>query len=100
MQCTCACAACALPSSCVHAYLGYLATPPFRTPCPLLKTRPTLCCPCRYDEDQAALRALRMALRDVLLRMLGSRKWEAYAEPVSPDEDPHYWNTVGWGDSW
>ena len=36
-----------------------------------------------------------MALRDVLLRMLSSRKWEAYAEPVSPDEDPQYWETVG-----
>ncbi len=35
-----------------------------------------------------------MALRDILLRMLSSRKWEAFAEPVSPDEDPHYWDTV------
>ncbi|GAB4822033.1 hypothetical protein N2152v2_009079 [Parachlorella kessleri] len=48
----------------------------------------------RYEEDQAAMRALRMALRDILLRMLSSRKWDAFAEPVSPDEDPHYWDTV------
>lgn len=39
-----------------------------------------------------------MVLRDVLLRMLSSRKWEAFAEPVSPDEDPHYWDAVRcWG---
>lgn len=53
-----------------------------------------LLCLLRYEEDQAALRSLRMALREILLRLLSSRKWEAFAEPVSPDEDPHYWETV------
>ena len=49
---------------------------------------------CRYESDQGALRALRMVLRDVTTRLLCSRKWEAFAEPVLPEEDPEYWERV------
>ncbi|KAK9811900.1 hypothetical protein WJX72_012131 [[Myrmecia] bisecta] len=48
----------------------------------------------QHDEDQAVLRTLRMALRDVATRMLCDRRWRSFAEPVSPDEDPEYWEKV------
>jgi hypothetical protein len=35
----------------------------------------------RYEADQAALRALRMGLRDVTLRLLGDRRWRDFAMP-------------------
>lgn len=34
----------------------------------------------------AAVRALRMALREVTTRLLVDRRWRAFAEPVSPAE--------------
>uniref|UniRef100_A0A7S3R8I7 Bromo domain-containing protein n=1 Tax=Dunaliella tertiolecta TaxID=3047 RepID=A0A7S3R8I7_DUNTE len=48
----------------------------------------------RYEADQAALRGLRMGLRDVTLRLLGDRRWRDFAAPVDPEEDPEYWQTV------
>jgi SpoVK/Ycf46/Vps4 family AAA+-type ATPase len=48
----------------------------------------------KYEEDQATLRTLRMSLRYVLDRLLQTRRWEAYYEPVDPSEDPAYWEVV------
>lgn len=36
--------------------------------------------------DVAAVRALRMALRQVTTRLLVDRRWRAFADPVSPEE--------------
>ncbi|KAL6780017.1 hypothetical protein ACKKBG_A14680 [Auxenochlorella protothecoides x Auxenochlorella symbiontica] len=44
----------------------------------------------RYESDQATLRGLRMVLRDVTTRALSSRRWQAFAEPVTAEEDPDY----------
>lgn len=44
--------------------------------------------------DVAALRALRMGLRDVTTRLLCDRRWRAFAEPVTPEEDPEYLQLV------
>ncbi|RMZ56943.1 hypothetical protein APUTEX25_005005, partial [Auxenochlorella protothecoides] len=44
----------------------------------------------RYETDQATLRGLRMVLRDVTTRALSSRRWQAFAEPVTAEEDPDY----------
>ncbi|KFM27573.1 ATPase family AAA domain-containing protein 2 [Auxenochlorella protothecoides] len=43
-----------------------------------------------YETDQATLRGLRMVLRDVTTRALSSRRWQAFAEPVTAEEDPDY----------
>lgn len=48
----------------------------------------------RYEEDQATLRALRMALRWVMDRLFQARRWESFFEPVDPKEDPNYWELV------
>jgi SpoVK/Ycf46/Vps4 family AAA+-type ATPase len=48
----------------------------------------------RFEADQAVMRALRMALRAVASRLLAARRWEAHAEPVSPDDDPGYYARV------
>lgn len=55
---------------------------------------------CAYEEDQATLRALRVALRAVTLALLGDRRWKMFAAPVSPDEDPEYWQLVGRVGAW
>lgn len=47
--------------------------------------------------DVAALRALRMGLRDVTTRLLCDRRWRAFAEPVTPEEDPEYLELVRFG---
>lgn len=47
-----------------------------------------------YEEDQATLRILRMSLRWVLDRLLQTRRWESFYEPVDPSEDPQYWKIV------
>jgi hypothetical protein len=52
---------------------------------------------CRYEEDQAVLRTLRMALRDLTLQLLGSRRWELFWEPEPADSD--WWDKVGGGGS-
>lgn len=50
--------------------------------------------PCRYEEDVAVLRALRMVLRDLTYKLLGNKKWEWFWEP---EEDPEWWDKVrGW----
>lgn len=51
---------------------------------------PPLVPPKRYETDQATLRGLRMVLRDVTTRALSSRRWQAFAEPVTAEEDPDY----------
>ncbi|GLI60628.1 hypothetical protein VaNZ11_002825 [Volvox africanus] len=47
-----------------------------------------------YEDDQGALRALRMALRGVTLTLLNERRWKQFSAPVDPDEDPEYWRLV------
>ena len=39
-------------------------------------------------QDQASVRQLRMALRGVVVKLLGDRRWAACAMPVDPEEDP------------
>lgn len=51
--------------------------------------------PQAYEEDQSALRALRIALRGVTLTLLNDRRWKLFAAPVGMDEDPEYWQLVG-----
>jgi hypothetical protein len=48
-----------------------------------------------YEEDQAVLRVLRMALRTVSLALLDDRRWKWFAAPPAPDMDPEYWLKVG-----
>jgi hypothetical protein len=38
----------------------------------------------RYEDDAAALRALRMCLREVTLRLLADRRWKSFREPGGP----------------
>ena len=47
-----------------------------------------------YDADVALVRELRMGLREVTTRLLTERRWRAFAEPVTPDDDPEYWHRV------
>ena len=42
-----------------------------------------------------AMRGLRMGLREVTTRLLVDRRWRAFAEPVTPEEDPEYLDLVG-----
>lgn len=51
----------------------------------------------RYDADVAAVRDLRMGLRDVTTKLLCDRRWRSLALPVMPQEDPEYWERVGLG---
>ena len=48
----------------------------------------------RYDADVAAVRDLRMGLRDVATKLLCDRRWRSLALPVTPQEDPEYWERV------
>ena len=47
-----------------------------------------------YEADVAILRELRMALRDVTTKLLVERRWRAFAEPVTPEDDPEFWHRV------
>jgi hypothetical protein len=47
-----------------------------------------------YEADVAVLRDLRMGLRDVTTKLLMERRWRAFAEPVTPEDDPEYWHRV------
>ena len=47
-----------------------------------------------YEAAVAAVRELRMALRDVATRLLCDRRWRSLALPVAPQEDPEYWERV------
>ena len=47
-----------------------------------------------YEADVAVLRELRMALRDVTTKLLIERRWRAFAEPVTPEDDPEFWHRV------
>jgi hypothetical protein len=44
--------------------------------------------------DIAAVRTLRIALREVTTQLLVDRRWRAFSEPVSSLEDPEYANLV------
>ena len=44
--------------------------------------------------DQAAVRALRMALRSITMKLLGDRRWSACAMPVDPDDNPDFYERV------
>ncbi|KAK9862444.1 hypothetical protein WJX84_000192, partial [Apatococcus fuscideae] len=44
--------------------------------------------------EETAVRQLRMILRDIASAMLCTRRWQAFAEPVHPDDDPEYWQRV------
>ena len=66
------------------------------SPPPATPAQPPLLCllrpPRRYEEDQAALRALRMALRALTTRLLSAHKWKDFWEP--PEEGHDYWQRV------
>ncbi|CAL5230062.1 g13513 [Coccomyxa viridis] len=47
-----------------------------------------------YEADVATVRELRMCLRDVATRLLTDRRWRTLALPVTPQEDPEYWQRV------
>ena len=47
----------------------------------------------RHEQDAAALRAQRMALRDIVTGLLGRRRWTYFAEPKA-EEDDEYWHKV------
>lgn len=40
------------------------------------------------------MRELRMILRDVTFRLLTNRRWDAFAEPPTPEDDPENWDSV------
>ena len=46
-------------------------------------------------QDQATVRALRMALRSITMKLLGNRRWSACALPVDPDDNPDFYERVG-----
>lgn len=48
----------------------------------------------KYDADVAAIRQLRMALREVATKLLNDRRWRSLAMPVSPEDCPEYWERV------
>lgn len=43
---------------------------------------------------QAALRALRMILRDITTAALVNPRWRTFSQPVSPEEDLSYYECV------
>ena len=45
--------------------------------------------------EESAVRQLRMILRDIASAMLCTRRWQAFAEPVHPEDDAEYWQKVG-----
>lgn len=47
-----------------------------------------------YEADVRLVRELRMGLREITTRLLTDRRWRAFAEPVTPDDDPEYWHRV------
>ncbi|CAL8469143.1 g8684 [Coccomyxa elongata] len=47
-----------------------------------------------YEADVAAVRQLRMTLRDVATKLLCDRRWRSLAAPVSPEDDPTYWERM------
>ena len=49
---------------------------------------------CELMQESCHLQALRMGLRDVTTRLLCDRRWRAFAEPVTAEEDPEYLELV------
>ena len=47
-----------------------------------------------WEEDEAALRALRMGLREIATKLLCTRQWKAFWLPVDPEDDPDYYSQV------
>lgn len=47
-----------------------------------------------YEADACVMRELRMILRDVTFRLLTNRRWDAFAEPPTPEDDPENWDQV------
>ena len=47
-----------------------------------------------YEADVATVRELRMCLRDVSTKLLSDRRWRSLALPVTPQDDPEYWERV------
>ncbi len=48
----------------------------------------------RWEDDDAALRSLRMTLREITTKLLCTRQWKEFWEPVDPEEDPEYYTQV------
>ena len=48
----------------------------------------------QWEEDESALRSLRMALREITTKLLCTRQWKDFWEPVDPEEDPEYYSQV------
>lgn len=47
-----------------------------------------------WEEDESALRSLRMALREIATKLLCTRQWKDFWEPVDPEEEPEYYTQV------
>lgn len=47
-----------------------------------------------WEEDEATLRSLRMALREIATKLLCAKQWKEFWEPVRPEDDPHYYSQV------
>lgn len=47
-----------------------------------------------WEEDEATMRSLRMALREIATKLLCTRQWKDFWEPVDPKEDPEYYCQV------
>ena len=47
-----------------------------------------------WEEDEAALRSLRMALREITTKLLCARQWKEFWDPVDPEDDPGYYAQV------
>ena len=47
-----------------------------------------------WEEDESALRSLRMAMREITTRLLCNRQWKDFWEPVDPQEDPEFYEQV------
>lgn len=48
----------------------------------------------QWEDDEAALRSLRMALRDIATKLLCTRQWKDFWDPVDPEDDPDYYTQV------
>ncbi|KAK9861644.1 hypothetical protein WJX84_011103 [Apatococcus fuscideae] len=45
-------------------------------------------------KEETAVRRLRMTLREIATMLLCNRRWQVFAEPVHPEDDPEYWQRV------
>lgn len=48
----------------------------------------------KYEEEQSAIRSLRMALRDVSIRVIGNRRWKHFVMPPNPETGLRRWEML------